>query len=357
MNLLDKLIAGELTISQVLYYVTTQYKDKFEPNFIRWAEQECNGYEDIRTLPEYRYMDCEVFVSYMDCYGQQYEHKIDTQKFDKYLSDNIGPNAILSRICICEKIELLEKTIEECKGDFLRVNLHPEQSNMIKQCIPGSNNYRSFMVYQRCPRELGVNAITEIKNKLISTLNKTKMNDDKTIYTDKHSDYPLIFVSHSSKDKNIIKLFIDNILKKGLGLRDKNIVFTSYEATGILPGDNIPEYIKNNIGCANIVLSMISNNYKSSEVCMNEVGAAWALGKRPLQIMMPNTNFDKLGWLIQLDKAARIDDGDSLDSLGEVISSAMKLPMPTPRHWNPCKNDFLNSLKAQLNSNNIDNQN
>ena len=37
---------------------------------------------------------------------------------------------------------------------------------------------------------------------------------------------PLVFISHASKDKAILKLFVDNILKKGLNLTDKNIVFT-----------------------------------------------------------------------------------------------------------------------------------
>ena len=78
---------------------------------------------------------------------------------------------------------------------------------------------------------------------------------------------------------------------------------------------------------------------------MNDVGAAWALGKTPVQIMLPNTNIDKLGWLIHLDKAARIDDKDSLDSLEEVICNGMGLQIPTAKHWNPCTRDFLEALK------------
>ena len=52
-----------------------------------------------------------------------------------------------------------------------------------------------------------------------------------------HGDSPLIFISHSSKDREIVKLFIDNILKKGLGLTDEDITCTSFEATGVNPGD------------------------------------------------------------------------------------------------------------------------
>lgn len=162
------------------------------------------------------------------------------------------------------------------------------------------------------------------------------------------SNGPLIFISHSSKDIEIIKPFIDHILKNGIGFRNEEIACTSFVATGISPGDSIPNYIKRNILGSKICLAMISKNYKSSEVCMNEVGAAWAVGNVPVQIVLPDTYFDELGWLINTSKAAKINDGDSLDSLMEVICNRCGKSIVTPKHWNPCKKDFLLSIeKAQ----------
>ncbi len=159
-------------------------------------------------------------------------------------------------------------------------------------------------------------------------------------------DCPLIFISHSSKDKALIKLFIDDILKKGIGLRDDEIACTSFVATGISPGDDIPDYIKRNILGSKICLAMISKNYKSSEVCMNEVGAAWAVGNVPVQIVLPDANFDEIGWLINTNKAAKINDEESLDSLMEEICKRCDRSIVTPKHWNPCKKDFLQSLET-----------
>lgn len=158
-------------------------------------------------------------------------------------------------------------------------------------------------------------------------------------------DTPLIFISHSSKDKEIIKLFIDYILEKGLGLKDEDIACTSFESTGVNPGDSIPLYIKKNIKGAKICLAMVSKNYKSSEVCMNEVGAAWALNNSPIQIVLPGTEFNELGWLLNTDKAIKIDDNDCLDSLEEKLCQSLGIQIPTARHWNPCTKDFLKSLR------------
>lgn len=153
--------------------------------------------------------------------------------------------------------------------------------------------------------------------------------------------HPLVFISHASADKAIIGQFIKDILKEGLGLRDENIACTSFEATGVTIGGDIPRYIKDNIASAQVVLAMISKAYKASEVCQNEVGAAWALGNRPLQILLPDVDFDELGWLQHLKKAARIDQQDCLDNLEEVLCDKLGINLVSPRHWNPCVSSFL----------------
>ena len=157
-----------------------------------------------------------------------------------------------------------------------------------------------------------------------------------------------MFISHSSKDKDIVKLFIDNILKKGLGLRDEQIACTSFEATSVEPGDSIPNYIKRNIKDSKICLAMVSKNYKASEVCMNEVGAAWALNNPPIQIVLPGTEFHELGWLLNTNKASKINDIDCLDALGEKLCSSIGILTPTPKHWNPSSRDFLEALQILL---------
>lgn len=345
MNLQEQLIAGDITISQALYLLRSKYSDQLDDKFLEWLNQECDGYSDATKLPEYRNVDCLVYAKYYDGLGNLHDEEVDVSEVDSFLRKNGAEKALASKMRLTQNIESLELSVDKNKGGYLIMQFPPGMNKMFAQwyhCPAGCNNL-SF--YQQCPVEQGANLLITVKNRLMNKL-RTMKTDEANAEIVEGEKKPLVFVSHASKDKAILKLFVDNILKKGLNLKDENIVLTSYEATGVVPGDNIPEYIKKNIGDASIVLAMISKNYKKSEVCLNEVGAAWALGKTPVQIMLPNTNIESLGWLIHLDKAARIDDRDSLDSLEEVLCKALGIDPPTARHWNPCTKDFLEALKT-----------
>ena len=149
-----------------------------------------------------------------------------------------------------------------------------------------------------------------------------------------------IFISHASKDGVLIGKFVDSIFLLGMGMDSEIIAYTSREDTGVPAGESIPQFIQDNIACADIVLLMISDNYKSSEVCLNEMGAAWALNKHIIQILLPNTSFDKLGWLCSLDKALKIDDADSLDGLCEVFTDKLDIGIKLSA-WSRNKATFL----------------
>ena len=149
-----------------------------------------------------------------------------------------------------------------------------------------------------------------------------------------------IFISHASKDGELIGKFVDLIFLLGMGIDSEIIVYTSREDTGVPAGESIPQFIQDNIACADIVLLMISDNYKSSEVCLNEMGAAWALNKHIIQILLPNTSFDKLGWLCSLDKALKIDDANSLDGLCEVFTDKLDIGIKLSA-WSRNKATFL----------------
>lgn len=154
-----------------------------------------------------------------------------------------------------------------------------------------------------------------------------------------------IFISHASKDKELINEFVDSIILLGMGIDSKIIAYTSREDTGVPPGESIPQFIQDNIACADIVLLMISDNYKNSEVCLNEMGAAWALNKYIVQILLPNTSFDKLGWLCSLEKAMEIDNAESMDGLCEVFSDRLDIGIK-PSIWNRNKTAFISYCKS-----------
>ncbi|MBS4965431.1 MAG: toll/interleukin-1 receptor domain-containing protein [Phocaeicola dorei] len=107
-----------------------------------------------------------------------------------------------------------------------------------------------------------------------------------------------IFISHSSEDKDIVNGFVKEIL------------------IAIRTGDDFRnEIVKNMKGC-DFILCMISENYKRSEVCTNEMGAAWAMdGKRILPFKFPYLSFNDMGFLNVVKQGADITDKSKLDEL------------------------------------------
>lgn len=161
-----------------------------------------------------------------------------------------------------------------------------------------------------------------------------------------------VFISHASKDRTIIDHFVDSVLLLGMELDSESIAYTSREETGVEPGKSIPQFIQENIASADVVLLMLSDNYKQSEVCLNEMGAAWALDKCMVQILLPNTTFDKLGWLHSLNKAIRIDESRSMDHLCEVIADVLGISIKLSV-WNRNKEIFLSHCQCGQNQNSI----
>lgn len=149
-----------------------------------------------------------------------------------------------------------------------------------------------------------------------------------------------IFISHSSEDKDIVDLFKNIILNAGLGISDNDIVYTSAPETGVPTGGNIPQYIKENIADSDLVFFMISDNYRKSEVCLNEMGAAWALDKNVKPLLLRDVSFKSVGWLYGMNLCAKINDAERLDGLRDEFLDKYD-SCPKTAVWSRQKAEFL----------------
>lgn len=155
-----------------------------------------------------------------------------------------------------------------------------------------------------------------------------------------------IFISHSSDDKSIVDLFKNLILNAGLGILDGDIAYTSAPETGVPIGGNIPQYIKENIADSDFVFFMISENYRKSEVCLNEMGAAWALDKKAKPFLLHDVSFDSVGWLYRVNLCAKINDTDRLDELRDEFIEKYGSQTKTVV-WNRKKEEFVATISVQ----------
>lgn len=159
-----------------------------------------------------------------------------------------------------------------------------------------------------------------------------------------------IFISHSSNDKGVVDLFKNLILNAGLGVPDCDIAYTSAPETGVPTGGNIPQYIKDNIANSDFVFFMISDNYRKSEVCLNEMGAAWALDKNVKPILLYDVPFNSIGWLYGMNLCAKIDDSGRLDELRDDLADICHTCTKTAV-WNKNKAEFLSKIAEYGNDN------
>ena len=157
---------------------------------------------------------------------------------------------------------------------------------------------------------------------------------------EKRSGSKRIFISHSSKDKELIKRFVDWILLLGIGLSEQDIFCTSIEEMGIRNGDDIRQHIKENIQSADFSFLMISKNYKASEICINEMGAVWAVDNRVRYYLLPDVDFKEIGWLCDVKKADLLCNSVVLDTLEEELTGFYELPY-RGTSWSRHRQGFL----------------
>jgi len=100
-----------------------------------------------------------------------------------------------------------------------------------------------------------------------------------------------IFISHSSKNEKLVKSFVDIILDNALNFNTSLIFCTSIEGLGIKSGEDFRQRIKSELLNAKVVIQIISDDYKKSEVCLNEMGAAWVLADEVIPFVVDN-NYD-----------------------------------------------------------------
>ena len=239
---------------------------------------------------------------------------LDTIRID--YNSTIGPRTTRLMQKIKELIPLLE-----CEHSYIASVLKQALKN-----LPSNGNYINAYVFGDIRTAI----------RILDDIYTLKTEDNASIIKGKK-----IFISHSSENKLLIDEFVDKILRLSCGFDTSDIIYTSRQATGVGLGDGIPQFIKDNIKTSSFVLFMISSDYRQSEVCLNEMGAAWALDKKTVSILLPDVSFDSLGWLTSLDKAIKINDSEGLDKLVTMISDK-ELNIAD---WNRQKELFISKCK------------
>ncbi len=158
------------------------------------------------------------------------------------------------------------------------------------------------------------------------------------------SDDIRIFISHSSKEKDLVDAFVD-LLTSGLNINSDEIFCTSLEGLGIPTGEGFIDFIKAQIEEADVVISIVSKNYYDSAFCLCELGASWVISGDHMPILVPPMEFSDIEDVMKGLQGRKINSGSDLSEIKDELEALLALkPMKTAR-WNVKKDKFLKEVE------------
>ena len=128
-----------------------------------------------------------------------------------------------------------------------------------------------------------------------------------------------VFISHSHKDKLVADAVVDLLIK--LGLNSKNIIATSTVKAQLHTGTSLYAELKEALSNEKVfVIFLLSDNFYSSTVCMNEMGAAWVNNAKSCFMVLPGFSFERVEGVILENSPI----GISLSSFDEIAKTRIK---------------------------------
>ena len=159
-----------------------------------------------------------------------------------------------------------------------------------------------------------------------------------------------IFLSHSSADKKYGNALRTLLL--GIGIKNSQLIYTSYPANKIPVGENIFDYLRENIDSNVFVLILLSNHYLESVACLNEMGAAWVVKSDYLCFYTPDFDFSnpkysqcaldtrKMGAVLKPDSNCRT----SMLEFKNIICELFNLSVDE-KTWLSLLDEFVENIK------------
>jgi len=155
-----------------------------------------------------------------------------------------------------------------------------------------------------------------------------------------------IFISHSSKDKKIVRQLI-NILED-IGVPREQIFCSSYEGYGVKLGDDFLITIKEKLSVNVLVFFILSENFYASPMCLCEMGATWIKTNRHIPIIVPPFNYKDVKGVIPTTNGMKINEASKYESLKDTIEEYFDLKPMRNVIWKGKIDNALENIERLL---------
>lgn len=160
---------------------------------------------------------------------------------------------------------------------------------------------------------------------------------------------PMVFISHSSKDKVFVEALVK--LLELMGFDENNLFCSSVDGYGIPLSENIFDKLKSLFLEHDLyVLFVHSPRYYSSTVSMNEMGAAWVLRSNYFSLLTKDMDFKDMSGVVNSHSIAiKVDSNDAqsrLTELKDTLIEAFSLKDISEIKWERIHNSFLKEVNS-----------
>lgn len=155
-----------------------------------------------------------------------------------------------------------------------------------------------------------------------------------------------LFISHSSQDAKVVTAFVNFMLT--IGLKSEDMICTSVPSTKIPNGEDIFDYLNKVLNNEIYVLFFLSDNYYSSTVCLNEMGAAWIKRVDSLNFLLAGFDFSDMRGVVNKNKVGiKLGTCDemskvSLNEFKDTLTSLFGITI-NQNVWELARDSFLNA--------------
>lgn len=159
---------------------------------------------------------------------------------------------------------------------------------------------------------------------------------------------PMVFISHSSKDKNFVEALVN--LLEDIGLNKNTLFCSSVAEYGLGLSADIFDTLRELFKSHDLYMIFIhSPRYYQSPVSLNEMGAAWVLRTDFCSILTADMDFTDLRGVINGNKIGiKVDAEDASARLNELYEKLQTIFNLTPLNttiWERKRNFFLKLVK------------
>lgn len=199
---LKQIILEKITLSQALQLTKVSFSHLLPEGSVAWVKNECEGYPNPTSLPDYRMIDCTVKARLTVPFIGRTEEVLDVSKINEWLKGEGQENASPSKMRISQNIESIEKTLKDNSGTMM-MHLPQGMASMILKWFSYPHDATIERVYQECPDTYLRAILTVVRNRLIDILQEADKKSGETTMVINNSNNDMkkvVFISYGWED-------------------------------------------------------------------------------------------------------------------------------------------------------------